>query len=299
MSFESDLTAKVRMSSILSKRFWRGIAIQVLPEFLKAPLRRNLQGYRKAKPEFDLKLERADDRLLVSIDKSINFQLPLCMQDEIEHYLMGNADYAAEMVGFIEVSKDARVLFDAGAAHGLFSAVFCALSPAKRSFAFEPSTSWRPCFEPMVHLNCWQERVTLVKTVIGNKDEPIEFYSDPASGFIQVMPGGDSPQLVEVQATTLDLECDRLSIMPDVVKLDVEGFELEALQGAERLLSKRKPTVCIELHLNYLEERGISPKECCDLLSKHGYDFYSCHLQKLTASQIYDSVKPVVRFIAR
>jgi FkbM family methyltransferase len=299
MSFESGLQTKVRMSSILSKRFWRGVAIHVLPEFLKGPLRRNLQGYRNSKPEFDLRVEPAGDRLSVEIDRSIKFLLPQAMKDEIQHYFLGNADYAEEMAGFIAVSKDAALLFDVGAAHGLFSAVFCALSPGNRSVAYEPSSSWLSVFEPMVRLNCWEQRVTLVHNAIGNKQEHLQFYSDSSSGFIQVMSGGQSNQLVNVQATTLDGECARLNLQPDVLKIDVEGFELEALQGADKLLRTRRPAICLELHLNYLEERRINPKEICDLLAGHGYDLFSCHLEKLAANQIYDSIKPVVRFIAR
>ena len=34
--------------------------------------------------------------------------------------------------------------------------------------------------------------------------------------------------------------------LPDFLKLDLEGYELYALQGAEQLLTRCKPVVCIE-----------------------------------------------------
>jgi len=53
--------------------------------------------------------------------------------------------------------------------------------------------------------------------------------------------------------------------VPDLVKLDVEGWELKALAGGERLLAERRPHLVVETHSAELE-RG-----CRDLLVAHGY----------------------------
>ena len=55
------------------------------------------------------------------------------------------------------------------------------------------------------------------------------------------------------------------SFMPDFVKIDVEGAELDVLHGAERLLHDRGPAVIIEVHSLQLE------RECGRLLVDHGY----------------------------
>ncbi len=52
---------------------------------------------------------------------------------------------------------------------------------------------------------------------------------------------------------------------PDVVKLDVEGWELQALEGATRLLSERRPHLIVETHSQSLEH------DCVALLRSHGY----------------------------
>src|SRR5271166_4777979 len=97
--------SKVRMGDILSKRFWRHVAVQVMPEFLKAPLRRRLQGYCDAEPQFELKIKSVDGAIEVEIDQRISFKLPQSMEDELRHYFVGNADYAEEMFGFIKMAE--------------------------------------------------------------------------------------------------------------------------------------------------------------------------------------------------
>jgi hypothetical protein len=45
---------------------------------------------------------------------------------------------------------------------------------------------------------------------------------------------------------------------PTVMKIDVEGFELEVLEGMGRYLaSERLQAVCVEIHALQMEERGI------------------------------------------
>jgi hypothetical protein len=52
----------------------------------------------------------------------------------------------------------------------------------------------------------------------------------------------------------------------DLLKIDVEGAELDVLRGAARLLADSRPRVIVETHSAELE-RG-----CADLLRGHGYE---------------------------
>ena len=67
-----------------------------------------------------------------------------------------------------------------------------------------------------------------------------------------------------------DVTLDQLAyaadgFVPDLVKLDVEGWELQALQGGERLLTERKPHLVVETHSADLE------RNCLELLAARGY----------------------------
>ena len=62
-----------------------------------------------------------------------------------------------------------------------------------------------------------------------------------------------------------DLAYGSGGFVPDLVKMDVEGNEVAALRGAERLLSERKPHVVVETHSEDLDAG------CRWLLEDRGY----------------------------
>jgi Methyltransferase FkbM domain len=66
-------------------------------------------------------------------------------------------------------------------------------------------------------------------------------------------------------ATTLDEAAER-HFVPDFIKMDIEGAEADALLGARRILSERKPALVIEAHGEQRE------RECLAILRGYGYE---------------------------
>ena len=64
---------------------------------------------------------------------------------------------------------------------------------------------------------------------------------------------------------TLDKACKDF-FTPDFIKMDIEGAEICALEGASNLLKSRKPHLIIEVHGKDKE------KGCLSILNKHEYD---------------------------
>jgi FkbM family methyltransferase len=68
-----------------------------------------------------------------------------------------------------------------------------------------------------------------------------------------------------VPVISIDLFVQRTGIVPDVIKIDVEGAELSVLKGAQAVLRSSKPLVFLSIHSDKLRE------ECLELLSGLGY----------------------------
>lgn len=71
---------------------------------------------------------------------------------------------------------------------------------------------------------------------------------------------------VSVQAILLD----DLGVAPDLIKMDIEGYEPRALGGASRTLAGR-PLVFVEVSDPYLAQAGSSTEEVLNLLRSLGY----------------------------
>ena len=61
-----------------------------------------------------------------------------------------------------------------------------------------------------------------------------------------------------------------IELTPTVIKIDLEGYELAALQGAERLL-KQRPWIVCEVTERLLAKFGASVFQLVQFLSEHGY----------------------------
>jgi hypothetical protein len=58
---------------------------------------------------------------------------------------------------------------------------------------------------------------------------------------------------------------------PDLIKIDIEGWELQALKGATRLLRQFGPALYLEMHGETLAEKKRKVAEIVGFLNETGY----------------------------
>lgn len=79
---------------------------------------------------------------------------------------------------------------------------------------------------------------------------------------------------ISVPARTIDSLAEEFG-MPDVVYIDVEGFEVQVLRGATNVLATGRPDVCVEVHVGLgLEHFGGDVASLLDVFSARGYRLY-------------------------
>lgn len=60
-----------------------------------------------------------------------------------------------------------------------------------------------------------------------------------------------------------------------LMKVDVDGFEIDVLRGAERLLTSQRPALFLEFSTRIMRRRGVDPETVTSLISRCGYDHVS------------------------
>jgi FkbM family methyltransferase len=167
-------------------------------------------------------------------------------------------------------------VLDIGANAGYFSVVAATLgAPSARVFAFEPNPRLGNMLSRSISLN---PRLDIVLERVAVADQPgklpLHLTSvSRNSGLSSLRP--DLPdtegEVITVPVVSVDEYCVLHSLRPDLVKIDVEGAELQVLQGASRMLAERQPrwVICEVSH-----DRE-DPNVILNLMSSHGYDAYS------------------------
>lgn len=78
--------------------------------------------------------------------------------------------------------------------------------------------------------------------------------------------------IYEVETDSLDNFVKEKNIVPDVIKIDVEGHELSVLQGAENFISKHHPTLIIEIEQRH--HKNINIENIFESFKQKGYNCY-------------------------
>lgn len=144
------------------------------------------------------------------------------------------------------------VAFDIGANVGAFACALATLAPDGRVIAVEPSPATAAALRRTVALNGLVERITVQETAVGAMPGRARFHAEAGhtAGSHLLHADTMAPERltpVEVAVTTLDALAAGLERL-DLIKIDVEGFESEVLDGAAATLARCRPVVLAEFN---------------------------------------------------
>lgn len=148
-------------------------------------------------------------------------------------------------------------VFDLGAHQGMVALVLADLvGPTGKVIAVEAEAHNASVAERNVALN-GAENVVVVHAAAA-KECGLLRLTEGLNGMVEP---GAVLGTVEVPAITVDALALRHGA-PDVVLVDVEGFELEVLRGARQTLAARKPVLTVEVHVGgKIEQAGGTAEE--------------------------------------
>lgn len=162
-------------------------------------------------------------------------------REHIQNYMLGQTP------PYIEAEA---TVIDVGAAVGMYSYYWSQFCKEVWSYEAVP-----PVFKQLEKTAARTTKIHPINKAVSNYVGTGKFFVDDKrlsnSGF-QDLVGG---QQIEVPVTMLDAEFNNTPI-EDIgfIKIDVEGNELQVLQGAEGLITRQRPTLMIEIYPKFIAD---------------------------------------------
>jgi len=177
--------------------------------------------------------------------------------------------------------KPGMVFVDVGAHLGEYTLLAASLlGSSGHVHAFEPGPEVFEILRRNIQLNrC--ANVTASPEAVWEEETLVNFEvnSEPSLSAVQMRnEGTDGSATIEVRAITLDhYFADPLMPRPNLIKVDVEGAELQVLRGATSLLvlpPSQAPIVIFEYGPSNTKRFGYSADDTIQFLREHGYAVY-------------------------
>lgn len=196
--------------------------------------------------------------------------------------LVGSLDFStwgsgrnAGFRAWMEACRGKRTVFDVGAHIGLYAIPGSrVLAPGGRCVAFEPAAANADMLERHRQYNN-AANVEIVRALVGERDATaVSFFEQPTVvGMNGLAVRKHRERYVETRRPQIALDgfCAARGLVPEVIKIDVEGAELRVLRGAKALLAQYHPVLILSVHPRELLDLGDSVAGVYDFLIALGY----------------------------
>ena len=162
------------------------------------------------------------------------------------------------------------VCIDAGACLGDTSLYFCR-NGAQKVYSFEIDQSNVRCLRKTVRNYALDQQIEVCEAALADRAGKMFFTPDPGNngaGKVSMTQGEGS---YAVPTTTIDAFCKENGVHPSFIKMDIEGAEPAAIQGARQTILDDRPRLAISIYHAW-QHRWELPLMLRDITP--GYDYY-------------------------
>ncbi|SHJ00083.1 FkbM family methyltransferase [Flavobacterium terrae] len=155
---------------------------------------------------------------------------------------------------FFELAKNAEHIFDLGSNIGYMSLLAAIQKNNKSILLVDPNPEALARAAQNMIVNGFGHKTKFISAFIGDVDgEKVKFYTVGTGEAGSMFSGHAETAAVinsfyEVEKLTIDTLVSTLNLVPDLIKIDVEGAEFLALNGASKTASLSKTKFFIEMH---------------------------------------------------
>ncbi|MCB0017582.1 MAG: FkbM family methyltransferase [Anaerolineales bacterium] len=174
--------------------------------------------------------------------------------------------------------RRSRVFIDVGANLGWFSCLAGKCMPDGEIYSFEMDDQNLALLKANISLNrC--DNIEPFHMAVTSSDGFTNYQRAarlPSTNFAIEVNETQTPrfEIVKVRTTSLDSFCINRQILPDLVKIDVEGAEMMVLRGMKSLLTHDHLKLLLEIHPTYLPRFGSHAVEIISYLQRFDFKIY-------------------------
>jgi len=177
--------------------------------------------------------------------------------------------------------KPGHVALDVGANSGCHTLVMAsAVGQTGRVLAFEPNPRMFDRLQANVKLNRF-DHVATFPMAVSDAPGQLKLFIPALADYNQGLGSVHRANLedicdeVAVETATLDeiVQANQL-LRLDLIKIDVEGHELQVFKGAQQTLKKFKPILVFEFSERQWRNAGVTPQAVEDFLTDLGYELF-------------------------
>ena len=170
---------------------------------------------------------------------------------------------------FCSLINENDIVMDIGASIGYYTIL--AAKRARKVYAFEPLPFAYKRLIENININHYNN-VEAIQLGISDKSS-IKTLHVPKVGITGSTYSKmvTSNRVIDVDIKTIPL--DSLEVQPNLIKIDVEGAEVDVLKGMTNILNKGTTIIC-EVHKPLIEALGYKTIDIDTIMYKHGYNTY-------------------------
>lgn len=219
-----------------------------------------------ARRAFEAVLDRIPGEHLVSV-------LPegerIRLSAQYRHVTWNPDEYRA----FRAAVRPGVTVLDVGANVGAYTLMFATWAGENgRVFAFEPAPDACEGLRTHVAMNGLDARVTIIEAAAASAVGQAAFGVHPSGGSSSLASAGAAAMpTITVATETIDHVCRTHGLLPAVIKIDVEGAELEVLKGARNTLALPGLHAFVEFHPAAWRQAGITRADIERELEEQGF----------------------------
>ena len=194
----------------------------------------------------------------------------------VQSYYVGEVEYHQMNYLIKNHLSKGMTFLDVGGHHGAFAAIVGhELKKQKLGgiiFTFEPDNRNIKFIEQNLKANNLTDIVTIIPKAVSNQNGKGRFVtsSDNSCNWLEM--GIETEEELKsteiIEMISLDEFCKDF-VKVDVIKIDIQGGELNALKGAEKIIQKFSPVLLVEI-MDY----SVDAKEAKVFLEKLGYSLH-------------------------